>query len=228
MQFFQRKRYRFFYPAGLISLVLLPALSYVYFYYKPIVEQKYSIELNTYSPDQTKDHPDLFPDPIIIRNYFKIYLTGEKRHDSLNLIYAQLVVRQILSKKDTVNGVQIIYGPKAKYASFIETLNICLKENARSYTPYKDSFLILYYELNPNYQKALLSSVCGTPEVQAYYDRLFREANEAKYKQTHPDTKNLLLKSSKHFWPAGILYLIMVALTIQKVAARIWKPANNF
>jgi hypothetical protein len=214
LQVFHPKRYRFFYPAGLISLVLLPLLGCIYLYSKPVIEQQYVMEVNTISPESQKRYPDRFPDPLELRQYQKIFLSGNKTGDSIKLLEVQGAIHSILTKKDTVNGIQIVFGPKAKYFSLVQSLNICLMEEAKTWTIHKNNFLVLYR--NPTKQ-VNFRSFCGTPEIQRYYDRLFREEKELQYKKLHPAPAISLAAIIKTFWPSSVLLLIMVSLNIKKV-----------
>ena len=214
MQFFRRKRYRFFYPAGLISLVLLPLLGYYYIYSKPAFEQKYVIEINTLSPQLIKNNPKIFPDPAKLRQYKPILLTGNDIEDAIKLRQFQLEIRNMISNKDTIKGAQIIYGSKAKYNSFVESINICYKENASYWAPLNNNFYVIYR--NPTKQN-YLQSFCGTSEIQAYYDRLMRNEEERLHRILHPVPQKSIIDIAKSFWPAGILYIIMVSLTARKV-----------
>jgi hypothetical protein len=219
MQFFRRKRYRFFYPAGLISLVLLPLLGYFYLDQKGAFRQEYNIEVNFWNPEQFKDIPEFNVSPESVRNFRTILLNGNKLEDELKLQQAQKEIHQLMINKDTLNGIHLLYGPKATYGTMISGLNICLKEQTKvnwpnvGWSSYGNNLWVFYLDID--YSQFF---TCGT-EYNVYSGLKEKNKNQVFIDLIYQELRKFIssLKQAKSFWPAGILYIIMVSLTARKV-----------
>ncbi|MBK0401516.1 hypothetical protein I5M27_00885 [Adhaeribacter sp. BT258] len=234
MQFFRRIRYRFFYPAGLISLVLLPVLGYIYLDQKGAFHQEYIIEVTLWNPpdtppDQFNENPEFNVSPASIRKFKTILLNGNQLEDEHKLQQAQKEIHQLMINKDTISGIHLIYGPKATYGTMISGLNICLEEQTIVNWPnvgwsiYSNNLWVFYRDVD--YSQLF---TCGT-EYEAYTD--LKEKNNY---QVFTDLikeeicKSISsLKQAKSFWPAGILYIIMVSLTARKAVRRLRNQPFN-
>jgi hypothetical protein len=138
-----------------------------------VFESEYAIELNMWTPEQTKNWRkygydyDIHPN----RNFTNIYLTGNEKEDRTKLDFVQLQLRDLVKNKDTISGVHIVLGNNSKYWTLIETLNICLKEKAKTYVLVGNDFWFYNYVPKPNVRKEEDSFRvnCGTAEANYLY-----------------------------------------------------------
>ena len=142
------RRRRMCYTPGMISLALL-ALLFIGLLLRYHKIQKYHVlEVNMF-PDPTRKHQGSFKRlhfEIPRRNYRIIALTGDPRADRAKLDTFQLQLRGLLLRKDTVNGLHLLFEDKARYESYVRAFNICLIEKAPVYIPQKNHLWLLYLE----------------------------------------------------------------------------------
>ncbi len=62
------------------------------------------------------------------RRFMQIEMTGNKAEDSSRLLLAQQQLQDIVNRRDTLVGIHILYGPKAKYWSMVRALDFELRE----------------------------------------------------------------------------------------------------
>ena len=215
MPFFRRKSYRFFYPAGLISLALLPLLSIFYLRFKVALQQQYVIPY-LYSNDDSRP-------PEQLRNYITVEIGKNPGENNDLLSEAQSKIRQLSLDKDKINGIQFIFRKESKYNDLIQILNICLKENV-NFIPEREHLWVLFTGLpladSPTFEELIFYNwsekdvVIPDPIFSFLRVELLTSWRALKFQFQEFVTQ---LQHVKPFWPIGILYLIMVALTARKV-----------
>ena len=194
-------------------MVLLPVLGIFYFRYKAALQQQYVIP---YSFNTKEGTP-----PELLRNYTTIEIGGNSEENKQLLSQAQKKIQKLTINKDKVNGVHFIFNKESKYSDLIQTLNICLLENA-THIAEKEHLWILYTDLpnikSTNDEKIILINLNEDDVVMPYTFplrlELLTSGRALKFQLKAFITQ---LQQAKSFWPIGILYLIMVALTTQKV-----------
>ncbi len=224
MQVFRRKRYRLFYPAGLISLVGLPLLCVLYLYAKPVFEQQYVMEVNYFSLEDHNRDPVYYPNPVTLRQYSAFHLSGKRLNDSIKLRNIRFTIRQLIADQDTLKGIQVTFGKKASYGSLAEAFNVCfgegLKSSALKWVGSKNNIWIYYRSPKAPFMKVkpIPLPVCG-----GVFN--FQEVDDGP---TEPEPLliaglpfNLFIKT---WWPSFILLLIMVYLNVKKVNRLPRKP----
>jgi hypothetical protein len=116
-----------------------------------VFEREYAIELNMWAPDMSdswiRGGYDYYIHPQ--RNYINIDLTGNEKEDRTKLDFVQLQMRDLLKNKDTIAGIHLVLGNQSKYWALIETLNICLKEKAKTYVLVGNEFWFFNYYPKP-------------------------------------------------------------------------------
>jgi hypothetical protein len=128
-----------FYVAGFISLLLLFPLCMVQLKQYHAAQKAYVLEVVWYDPD----HPGVFgPKAPPARDYQVIDIAGHKEHDRLKLNYAQLAIREMLHRHDTLTGIKIHFADTARYGSFIHALDICHQENAQTFVAFENDLWI--------------------------------------------------------------------------------------
>lgn len=158
----QRLKYinqRRIYVPGLISLVLLLPLTLFQLDQYGAFERAHVLEVNWYSPEHRRPYDLPFPPA---RQYQVFTLNGNEKDDKLKLAFVQLTVRKMLAMYDTVNGIRIHFTDTARYESFVRVLDICMRENALIYTPYKNDVWILNQIRNEEERKRISYWTCGT------------------------------------------------------------------
>jgi hypothetical protein len=209
---------KLYYTSGLISLLLLPILCVLYLQKTKVFEPEYVIGLNMWTPEQAKNwreqgrNFDIHPQ----RNYVNIDLTGNEKEDKTKLDFIQLQMRDLLKNKDTVSGIHIVFGNQSKYLTLVETLNICLKEKARTYVLVGNDFWFYNYFPKPVIVKKvdigpILS--CGTGD--ANYLINLKEAQKEKQilRQLKKTPQSLII----FYIVLSILFLFMCGIEIRKI-----------
>jgi len=83
------------------------------------------------------------------RQIINITLTGDTILDKANMAIGWAYVRGILRTKDTVHAVDFHFGARSKYAEFVEVLDICNMEDAKTYTASDEGIEIFYIPEKP-------------------------------------------------------------------------------
>ena len=122
------------YVPGLISLLLLFPLATFQLDKYGAFEKVRVMEVNWYSPKAVRWFDVKFPPE---RLYYVLTLTGNKKNDDLKLDYAEASIRKLVSRHDRINGLRLHFTDAARYESFIRALDICLRQDAIRYVPYK-------------------------------------------------------------------------------------------
>ncbi|MFC5269137.1 hypothetical protein [Adhaeribacter terreus] len=135
MQFFRRKRYRFFYPAGLISLVLLPLLGYIYFYRKDSFQKQNAFDL------RLKVCYDVYPDSI---KFATIDFGKDKIENKRILAEAQSNLRQFNIERVKTTGVNLNLNDGANYQDLINVLDVCHSEKVDILSIGKGTLAFIY------------------------------------------------------------------------------------
>jgi hypothetical protein len=120
-----------FYPAGLISIVLLPILCLWNLNEQRVFDKIGAMDVAYYYNYTFLDTAFNNWDKKIqlYRKYTRIEFTGTANDDSLRLKYAHLEIKRILNSKDSINGIHIRFTEKAKYWNFVKAIEITQLEN---------------------------------------------------------------------------------------------------
>ncbi len=155
------------------------------------------------------------------RHYSNIFITGDDIQDKKKLDSIQNVIRIMIQKCDTVNGIHIKYGEKAKYQSLIRTLDICAIELAYNFTLSDNNMWIMYSPPLEDTSSYSNSFVCGTPAIQRhewyvnFREEMARE-RELKY-----------LGLWKPFLPSALLFCMLTILAFIAIRKRKASAANS-
>jgi len=136
---------KIYYIPGMITLIFAP-IFFVAKLNKSVAEtREYCIETIFKGEDDTIYNGCKDLKIPATRKYWNIELTGNKKDDSLTLLFAENFAKGLEQSIDTINGIKIILKNGIKYKTFIEALNCCLKSKISNYLPYKDT-IYLYHE----------------------------------------------------------------------------------
>lgn len=121
------KRKKRCYPAGAISLILLP-ICFIFYGQKAGLFREYRmievfrITRDFYEPQQHKAIVFVRPPE---RHDLAVVLTGRDDSARTQLAFAADFLRQIRDDQDTTRGVHFKFTPQAKYWMFVRALDIC-------------------------------------------------------------------------------------------------------
>lgn len=199
---------KLYYTSGLISLLLLPILCVFYLQKTKVFESEYVIELNMWTPEQTKNWRkygydyDIHPN----RNFTNIYLTGNDKEDRTKLDFVQLQLRDLVNSKDTISGVHIVLGNESKYWTLIEIINISMKEKVRRFVYEGNDFWFFNYFPKPVKKKEDVRGwLCGIKDDVYLQNQVLKQQKET------PEHLKLL------YFSLSILFLVMCGIETYKV-----------
>ncbi len=135
------------YLSCFINLILSASIL-VSFFQKPIAESNLHI-IKFFTPDTTKLNLEstryIF---IPLRNWRKLNLTSNYKNCSEQLYTFKKLSAQIISSKDTLNGLNLIFQNDSEYWTFLESLEICRALNAQSYFVINNNLWLFFRPMN--------------------------------------------------------------------------------
>ena len=138
---------RIVYIPGIISLCILPVLFYSY--NQRHLRAAIPIAFPAASSPEKFLHAfseDNFPVP---RTYTDIKFTGDQRSDELKLAFARLRTKEILSGKDSLNGLHFSFAALSNYGIFVRTIDMLRSEKAVTYAPLRSDLWFYYIPPRP-------------------------------------------------------------------------------
>ncbi|WP_158827064.1 hypothetical protein [Mucilaginibacter lacusdianchii] len=152
---------KIYYPAGLISLVLLPALCIWWLHQHKAFEPIRAMDIVFFDSVTNKTFPPAYRIPAK-KKYLVLDLTGNDAEDSVSLKYAQLMLKRWKAAKDDTQGVDIHFGKKAKYWTLVEAVNKVKEIGLKTYMPYQDHFYAFwdFHKIDNGLKIKVL--MCGT------------------------------------------------------------------
>lgn len=126
-----RNRNKIFYPAGSISLILLPILCICNLNKQKAFEKIGALEVAYFYHNELDEssNSQSFKELISSRNYIEIEFTGKEKDDNFILEYAKKKITALIKLKDTINGVHFKFTENAKYWNFVKAVDICQQKN---------------------------------------------------------------------------------------------------
>ena len=123
-----------------VFLFLLLASATIFFLSvrKP-VQKKQLGALSLFLPDSSRLKPmqDTWPSSDkgfpAKRQYLTFYFNGDPKKDKTNLQSSRLLVKEIMRKNDTLNGINFHFTDNASYNSFVKTIDLLKNEGAKRY-----------------------------------------------------------------------------------------------
>jgi hypothetical protein len=202
-----RDRRKIFYPAGLISLVLFPALCIWHLNNQGLFKKIGAIDAAYFNHDENYEYSNSksFKKIIASRNYLDIEFTGNKNDDKILLQFAKIKIKWLINSKDTVNGIHFKFTEKAKYWNFVEAIDICQIKNQY---PIMDGNSIWISYHKPFIEETMPSFICGTQVNRIIRNMKARES--AIFEQQ-------LEKEVKYLAPSLILFSLMAISSFKKL-----------
>lgn len=209
------------YPAGLISLIVLPLLCVWYLYGQKSFNKQGAIgihwwdkELGEYTlrTHNFRIHPE--------RNYIEIQITGAENEDREQLAFAEQAIRKFVAAPDTVTGIHFHFNDNSKYWALIRALDICFSEGVHIFIPYENDIWVYNVESKPEVIEDKPQHHMGTCLV--YKDEVI-EKTEEQVAFEKSEQLNYKIGIVKTFWPSILLFICMMVLTVIKLR----KTFNN-
>lgn len=196
---------KIYYIPGIFSLIILPIV-FITFAQRAIKDSTLSVlpialadtNLPKKFPEIFKDFENSFPPK---RNYLDINLTGDNQNDKIKLDFAQIRIREILSKNDSTNGLHFKFGDSSEYWTFVRALDMLRYEKAKTYMPLDNN--LWFYHFPPD--TTLVNWICGT----TYSDIVYFESKFSFWKKVTKWTSDIW-KSSWEIISAFITFLFFV------------------
>lgn len=209
-----RHRKRFFYPAGLISLILLPTLCIFYLYKHKAFEKSGVIEINWWTEEWGKRSMEEYSYRIYPqRNFIDINITDNALENKIKFDFARLEIRKLIATQDTTIGVHFHFNEQSKYWAFIRAIDICKIEKANVFVPKDNDLWIFNFVPRPKLKTEEMSTImCGTGRMNYIYEK-----SPEEFAKERQDRINYATGLAKQFWLAGILFTIMTILAIKKI-----------
>lgn len=154
---------KFYYLPGIISLAGIPFLFYFFLYSYEKESAQTVLPLFFWSPTFYPKSAELHPKPQLpLRNYTDIELTGENSTDKVKLDYAQVRLREMMSRQDSLSGIHFSFGDRSQYWTFVKAVNMCYAEGVKSFVPYENHLWAVYTPQEPVSEQTSEYWACGT------------------------------------------------------------------
>lgn len=199
---------RFYYPVGLVSLIMLPTLCIWYLYSHKAFKKSRAIEVNWWSNDWEKYNT--FPK----RNYSVINITSNDRNDKIKLDSAQFEIRKLIISKDTTKGIRFVFENNSKYWTLIRAIDICKIEKANYFIPKDNDLWIINYVPKPIIKSDNSPMIlCGTGSMRGVpYIESDEEIEENMIKK-----KQYILETAKAYSLSIAFFSIMILIAIKRL-----------
>jgi hypothetical protein len=206
---------KIYYVPGMITLLVLPILCY--YYLLPFKKEERALEIvfaaKYYPHDRFTIRFDtsFLSKPRYKRNYLDITLNGNETEDKIKLDFFRLRIREMISTKDTRNGVHLIFGDSTKYGTFVESFNICKKEGLLRYAPYDNNLWTFQMDEDKD-EVERIKKRRKEIEDQNRLDLINSKAD----KLTFGDKLSAALK----VWPIFLILIILSFFSLRKVITK--------
>lgn len=194
---------------GILTLAIAPIL--------------FMFKTNKYIADRSEhcisvvycDNDEFIKKDFLPERVYQIFkLSGEEKHDSLNLILIENLSRGLrLSQNDSI-GLKVILNKGIKYGTYLSLMNCCLKSGINSWIPFGDSVFIYNKNCPKDYNHDLGQNIL-MPDFLYMGSDCFVDNPKPKLTliQRIKNEKFMIKLAS----PFVIIYLILLYLTINKI-----------
>ena len=165
------------YFPGLISLVCLPILCICYFENHNVFQKYGAMVIVTADKESLEKWSELSGknhNVELFRRYKDVSFSGRFAADKITLDKISLLIRQLITENDTVNGIRVSFGDHATYAEFVSVLDVCyqLINHHLGFVPYEGKILIWHL---PDVSPALLTKGKNLDNDHLFIDDIFPE-----------------------------------------------------
>lgn len=196
-----KRRLRLWYPAGAISLILLPVFCLLYFKHRVFFEKPHAMRVYCMAKPASSYFVPLK------RQDFEITLDGNDREAKTKLDFARLFIKQMVSEQDTVNGIRFKFTEKAKYWMFVRALDICKVENAPPFVTLENDVRAYYWVREKS-----------TPFIPLFGNCMVDDRPEKWLAQERDEVRRRSYRDYLYsLWPAGLLFILMALLAFYRI-----------
>ncbi|WP_417939812.1 hypothetical protein [Flavobacterium sp. RS13.1] len=160
----REKRKKIFYVPGMISLVLIPLISVIYFFKTDSFKVDSCLAISVSTKKEFENYK--------IESLRKYKTFKFKKDNFKELKELRFFVRDVLKKYDTINGAKIHFDSTSDYNAFISVINIIVEEEAVLWAYYKDDIYVLASpkpKPKPSNLKPIKYFSCGYYEANKSY-----------------------------------------------------------
>ena len=208
------KNRRIYYVPGVISLILLPAFGY--FYLKGFIKNERVIEIVLpikYVPNINYEHIPRFDTTVLSlpenkRKYLNFQLNGNLLHDKITLDSFEIKMRTIMSRKDTINGLHLLFGDKVKYGMFVESINICSKDSFSQTLIYENNLWHFYKKMEDGRKERI--RIRRKERIEEDRARMLTKEGEINNLSVFEKYKELI-----KIWPSLIILVLLGILSLR-------------
>jgi hypothetical protein len=206
-----RKTKKIYYVPGMISLIILPILSYFYITKSSTQVRCLPVTLCYQQRPVKGCNPIRFDtsflsDPRSKRRYSDIVLNSDPKTDSAILCTFKQKIREILRDHDTMNGIHILFGDNALYKDYIRAIDACRSGYRIAYALFDNNL----WALLPNYTKAELEYYSKKrKEAEAENGMDYFDRNDVDW--TFNDWKNAFRK----IWLIPLAFVALAFVTLK-------------
>ena len=202
-----------YYSAGSISLIFLPIICFWYLHKNNAFDKFVSLEITWWAPRLSIDNPQIYPkESHPDKLYTEISLTGNTNEDSKKLEYAKVKIKELVISGDTLTGVHFHFSDNSKYWTLIKAIDMCYTENATYFIPYGNDLWVS----NPKPAKPnnfTYENFCGG----SWNDDVVAIKSKEEIANEREEKVSKIKEVAKTYFPSGILFIIMTALTIKRI-----------
>ena len=180
-----KNRKRKYYVPGILTLILLPIICYIYLS-KYGKDERVRVVVICEKYDSTKLDYNFKWDTTILsrpgykRKYSNIELTADENVNNRNLQIFENKLCELKSNYDTINGIHVIFEKGMKYKFFIKAIDVCYKcDSFPAFAIYDYNLWAIYL----NKSKEKLERSRARAKEQAEENLL--KINERKYRRSN-------------------------------------------
>lgn len=210
-----RYRKRLYYPAGLISLILLPTLCIWFLDKNKAFNKPSAIEINWWNEEWKKHNLDEYPYMVHPeRKFVDINLTENDKENKIKLAFAHLEIRRLISTNDTINAIHFHFENNAKYWTLIRALDICIIEKAKTYVPKGSDLWVFNFVPRPKHKiEDEFISVCGNSMLMDNIS-VFKSTEEIE--EEKKERKKYIIETAKRYSVSIILFILMTVMAFKQ------------
>lgn len=162
---------RIYYVPGMISLMLLPVSIILFLQYKDIAHQYYALQIN-WSYNGPKEFKEHYISNLENKKYTHIRMGEDKTNNAIRLNFAQLEIRDLFGRSDSVHGINFHFEDQTPYETFVRVIEMLTTEKIQTYYGNGSDIWVFNYTVPPlaesqgPYSPITYQFVCGTRNTQ--------------------------------------------------------------
>jgi adenine specific DNA methylase Mod len=197
---------KIYYSAGLISIILLPALCVLHLKNNDAFIHYGVISYSVWDGKENEIGTEGIREFLNSKKYKIVNLTGDNNSNKIKLDNAADKIKRMIVSKDSINGIKFHFSQKSQYWTYVRVLDILAIEKAKFYIPYKnDIWFTNPREPKPKKNlKHIANFTCG-------FSPIYSDQNESLEKW------EIIEEICEKYYLPIIVYLMMVFFTVKKI-----------